>query len=178
MGIKRAYSPSPSPGSSRGSSPARGSVRSSKTYNPELNPFGDDLEDEDEDNAEDKTDTTPLVAGQQTPPPYRPSLNPFFSASIKKRMAPNPPKEPTEQNSVSNIEKKFPSSVNEGERSGSGTDSPRSRSAGVKVDGSSGSEGSGDGDQVDMTVTSGAANESATSVSDASPVVIVSVCLK
>ena len=166
-GITRSYSPSPSPGSSRGSSPtskARGSVRSSKTYNPELNPFGDDLEDEDEDNAEDKTDTTPLVAGQQTPPTNRPSLNPFLSASIKKKMAPNPP---AEQKSVSNIEKKFPKSVNEGQRSGR-----------VKVEGSPGSEGSGGGDEGDMTVTSGAANESATSVSDASPVVIVSVCLK
>ena len=97
-------------------------------------------------------------------------------------MAPNPPKEPTQQRSVSNIEKRFPSAVNEPQKSGSGTDSPRSGQAVVKVGGSLGSEGqtegSGDGDQFDTTVTSGPANESAPSVSDASPVVIVSVCLK
>ena len=175
--------------SSQSSSPAdksRGSVRSSKTYNPELNPFGDDMEEEEDDSAnEDKTDTAPLVSGQLTTPPNRPSLNPFFVASVKKKATPNPPKEVVQQRSVTDIDKRSSGTNLEHQRSGSGIDTQRSGSGTAKSGlaagsgGQMGNEGteSGEGSQFDPTGTSGSANDGATSVSDASLVVIVSVCL-
>ena len=175
--------------SSQSSSPAdksRGSVRSFKTYNPELNPFSDDMEEEEDDSAnEDKTDTAPLVSGQLTPPPNRPSLNPFFVASVKKKAALNPPKEVVQQRSVTDSDKRSSGTNLEHQRSGSGIDTQRSGSGTAKSGltagsgGQMGNEGteSGEGSQFDPTVTSGSANDGATSVSDASPVVIVSVCL-
>ena len=182
----RAYSPSPSSGSSRSSSPidkTQGSVRSSKNYNPELNPFADDMDEEEEEGEimEDKSDTAKLVSGQQTPPPSRPSLNPFFAASVKKKAAPTPPKEVPHQRSVSDIDK---GSVIQHQRSGSAVEGQRSGSSHAKAapQGSAshvGNEGkeSVDGSSFDPSVTSGSASEVATSVSEANPVVIVSVCL-
>ena len=175
----RAYSPSPSSTSSHDSSSpgdkSRGSVRGSQKYKRELNPFADDMEEEEEEGevTEDKTDTTQLVTGQQSPPANRASLNPFFSASVKKKWAPNPPKEAIQQRSVSNTEISH-------ERSGSDIKGQRSGSGRVNVDNQKGADDgkdSGDGGQFDPTVTSGSTNEKATASEANNPVVIVSVCL-
>ena len=73
--------------------------RSEARYDPNLNPFGDDDEEENKTGDDDK-----LIAGDATTPPrpLRSSINPFLSASIKKKAAPSPPN-PNSQNKRDNV---------------------------------------------------------------------------
>ncbi|XP_052246002.1 band 4.1-like protein 5 isoform X4 [Dreissena polymorpha] len=81
----RSVSPSDAYLGSEGRSSFR---RSEAAYDPNLNPFGDDDEEDNRSGDEDKL----IGRNAMTPPrPLRSSLNPFLSASIKKKAAPSPP---------------------------------------------------------------------------------------
>ena len=146
-----------SPVSSRGSD--RGSFKSSAPYDPSLNPFGEEDEDE-EDNDNFEYENVNFI--QSPPGPDRASINPFFTASIKRKPAPSPPK-PNEYQSLES---------NPSARSFDQDQKPLPKISNIQME----KQNNVSGVTPDLSVTSGETNEK---LSDAeAPPVIVSVCLE
>lgn len=178
--------PRPKPPSRK--EPSRGSLKNDAPYNPELNPFGDDddtnepaleeldeskedsslnpfgddFDDEEEEVVADKSIEQATPDTPPPPPPQRVSVNPFFTASVKKKAAPLPP-----QKTRSGSELPSPSS------SKNTLDQGEGHSIYANVDSTEGGKVTLD----NQSTTSGSANEKPAGVTDAPPITIVSVCL-
>lgn len=125
---------------------------------PSLNPFGDDFDDEEDDDTNDDQpyENVKMKAPKTPPLPQRTSVNPFFTASVKKKAAPAPPSKGLTPSSP-------PSSVTPGQGHG----------VYANVDSTDGEMVTSDS----QPSTSGAANEKPADLTDAPPITIVSFCL-
>lgn len=146
--------------------------------NTSLNPFGDDFDDEDDviediDKSLDSIDKSLDSINKsidsideeppKTPPlPKRVSMNPFLTASIKKKAAPPPPKPSRLSSNLSS-----PTSPESDQSLGEG------HSVYANVETTDGKMVTSDS----KTTTSGSANEQPADMTDAPPITIVSVCL-